>query len=413
MKIAVVAPTYLPSNRANTIQVMKMTQALMENGNEVRLAVPAGRASIVSHRWEHLAHRYGLHQEFEIEWLVSSPVWRGYDFGWRAMQWAKGWGAHYVFTRHPQTAAFCSQNGIPTILEIHDIPHGWGGGMLFKGFLNGKGRRRLVVITQALADDLASSFSALAPFVSAHAEGPVAKASRIYSPGFVFIAPDGVDLVRYAGLPAPHAARVALAQIRSSSRVDLPADKFTAGYTGHLYAGRGTGLLLDLAQRLPQITFMVAGGEPAQVEALRGEAEKRGLKNMYITGFIPNAELPLVQAACDVLLMPYQERVAASSGGDISRYLSPMKAFEYLACGRPIVVSDLPVFGEIFDDNNSVRIVHSDVDEWAQALVTLQNDPRLCKKLTEHARLDVQQYEWKGRAARILEGLAETDEKAD
>ena len=42
-----------------------MTQALMENGNEVRLAVPAGRASIVSHRWEHLAHRYGLHQEFE------------------------------------------------------------------------------------------------------------------------------------------------------------------------------------------------------------------------------------------------------------------------------------------------------------------------------------------------------------
>jgi len=411
MKIAVIAPTYLPSSRANTIQVMKMTQALMEIGHTVRLAVPSTQTDGISQRWDKLAHHYGLQHEFDIQWLLSSPTWRGYDFGWRAMRWARMWEAQYVYTRHPQTAAFCSLAAIPTILEVHDLPHGWMADNLFQAFLKGKGARRLALITYTLAGDLAVRFPAISSQVPVQPQYVVSKNPLKYPAGFVLIAPDGVDLVRYAGLPDPQKARIALAHMTDFPWANLQQERFTVGYTGHLYPGRGTDLILDMAQRLPEIAFLIAGGDPARVETLRQAADKRALKNMYITGFIPNADLPLVQAACDVLLMPYQERVEASSGGDISRYLSPMKAFEYLACGRPIVASNLPVFREIFNDQNCLLVTHANVEEWIDALLKLQHDPDLRRQYAEQARRDVQQYEWKARAKRILDGLLETNER--
>ena len=78
--------------------------------------------------------------------------------------------------------------------------------------------------------------------------------------------------------------------------------------------------------------------------------EQGGIKNVHLTGFVPNEELPLYQAACDILLMPYEEAIAGSSGGDTARFASPMKAFEYMAAGRPILSSDLPVFREVLDE---------------------------------------------------------------
>ena len=199
----------------------------------------------------------------------------------------------------------------------------------------------------------------------------------------MLIAPDGVDLVRYA-----RPAGAARGAHRSGADQQFFAGltcrrKILRPVTPAIFTpGVGRGLLLDLAQRLPQITFMVAGGEPAQVTALRGEAEKRGLKNMYITGFIPNAELPLVQAACDVLLMPLPGTRGSLLGWGYQPLFKPDESLRISGVRRgPIVVSDLPVFGEIFNDNNCVRIVHNDVDEWARALLALQNDPGLCDKL--------------------------------
>jgi glycosyltransferase involved in cell wall biosynthesis len=115
--------------------------------------------------------------------------------------------------------------------------------------------------------------------------------------------------------------------------------------------------------------------------------------------------LPLYQAACDALLMPYQRRVAASSGGDIARYLSPMKVFEYMAAGRPILSSDLPVLKEILSPQNALLLPAQDTPAWAAALQTLQTDPDRGRLLAEQARQDVQRYTWKRRAEIILEGL--------
>lgn len=382
MKIAVIAPTSIPARRANTIQVMKMTQALAERGQDVRIAVPASSASIAP-SWEQLSHHYGLKTTFQISWLPANPHLRGYDYGWRSLRWAQKWKADAVYTRLPQAAAFSSMLGMRTILEVHDFPQGTFGPFLFRRFLDGRGSRRLVVISCALLDDLAEKFAL---------------------PGSTFtqVAPDGVDLERYTNLPDPEKARSGL---RRDGKFGLDPDRFTAGYTGHLYSGRGTWLLLDLAYSLPEVNFLVVGGDPSDVARLRAAAKSRKLENLILTGFVPNAELPRYQAACEVLLMPYQKKVAASSGGDISRYLSPMKLFEYLACGRVILSSDLPVLREVLNPESAVLLPPEDVDAWVIGIQKVRDDPEYGLRLAERARCDALMYTWEARAARILEGI--------
>jgi len=400
MKIAVIAPTEIPARRANTLQVMKMTQALALLGNEVRLAAPkkwpgAKEASpehqnLVSETasdrtWNGLACHYGLHHEFPITWLPAVSWLRRYDFSFFAVAWARRWGAELIYTRLPQAAAGASRMRSKTVFEIHDLPQGRFGISAFRNFLAGRGAYRLVAITQALANDLSKAFGSPA------------------SPPFTIVAPDGVDLDRFTDLPAPSQARLALAQDKSTGLAQsLNPEQFTAGYTGHLYAGRGMPLLLDFAELLPDVTFLIVGGEPQDVERLRSEANVRRLQNILLTGFVPNAELPRYQAACDVLLMPYQHRVAASSGGDISRYLSPMKLFEYLACGRAIISSDLPVLQEVLNPRNAILLPCDDVDAWVQALRNLQNDSQFRERLAAQARQDSSSYTWEARAVKIF-----------
>lgn len=375
MKIALIAPTYLPSRRANTIQTMKMAQALTQLAHTVQVLVPQRRADHQPAAWEQLARHYGLRHRFALHWLPVNPRWRSYDYALKAVWFARRHNADLVYTRLPQAAALASAVGMATIFEIHDLPQGRLAPWLLRRFLSGRGARRLVVITAALRAALAQRVSPLPPHP------------------FTLIAPDGVDLARYADLPSPAAARAQLGL----------ADRFTVGYTGHLYAGRGGELILQLAAQLPDLNFLLVGGNPADVARLRAQAAE--LENITLTGFVPNAELPRYQAACEVLLMPYQRRVAASSGGDIAHYLSPMKLFEYLACGRVILSSDLPVLREVLNERNARLLPADQPGAWAAALRTLAENPAQGQSLAEQARRDAQQYDWQARAARLLENL--------
>jgi len=138
-----------------------------------------------------------------------------------------------------------------------------------------------------------------------------------------------------------------------------------------------------------------------------------GLKNVTLTGFIPNAELPQYQAACNILLMPYQRSVAASSGGNIARYLSPMKLFEYMACGRAIISSDLPVLEEILNHENAVLLPPDDLTAWVSAIQDLNANPEKRVQLGVQAQLDAQQYSWNARAQNIISVIQDNSKTAD
>jgi len=179
----------------------------------------------------------------------------------------------------------------------------------------------------------------------------------------------------------------------------------TAGYSGHFYSGRGMDLLLSLANSFPGVNFLWVGGQDKAVAEWRQRLHEQGVANVTLTGFIPNQRIAVYQAACDILLMPYELSIAGSGGGNTADICSPMKMFEYMAAGRAIMTSDLPVLREVLNDQNAVFCATQDIEAWEMAFGKLINDPIKRQTLGEHAIKDVQAYSWNERATKALAKL--------
>lgn len=373
MKICCITSFRIPSRAANSIQVMKVGQALSQLGHEVLMYAPGN----VHTPWKELAALYGLSLPFEVNWLPDYPQLKRYDFALNAVQQAVRRKAEMIYTWLPQAGLMALLGGFPVVLEIHDRPTGRLGAWLLRRMSQWRGEKRFAVITRALERALREEFSL--PLKTDE----------------VVIAPMAVDLERFQQLPTPEDARRLL---------NLPQG-LTAVYSGHLYAGRGMDLLLGLAERFPQIRFVWVGGHPDAVESYREVITVRGLTNITLTGFIENQRLPLYQAAGEILLMPYDRQIAGSGGGNTADICSPMKMFEYLACGRAILTSDLPVLHEVLNDTNAVFCPPQDLKGWSAALSALANDPLRIEMLGKNARETARRFTWLARQEKILAGF--------
>jgi glycosyltransferase involved in cell wall biosynthesis len=158
---------------------------------------------------------------------------------------------------------------------------------------------------------------------------------------------------------------------------------------------------------LPQIQFLWVGGTPEAVQQWEQRLKVAGISNVILTGFVSQEELPLYQAAGDVLLMPYGAQIAGSSGGNSADICSPMKMFDYLATGRPILSSDLPVIREVLSEENTVFCPPKEIQTWADQLNALFENPTRCQEMGDHARQLSQHYTWFDRTKSALEGFEE------
>jgi glycosyltransferase involved in cell wall biosynthesis len=374
VKVAVLSASRIPSRTANSIQVMHTSQAAAELGHSVRLWVPRQAPPAA---WPDLAGRYGLERPFDIRWTRSLPFLRRYDFCVAAVRAARAWGADLLYVLALPAAAMAARTGTPTVLELHEPPSGRLGPVWLHRFLRAPGARRVVVISHALSRTLAERYAPEAGQID------------------VRILPNGVDLRRYRDLPSPREAR---------RRLGLE-DRVTAMYTGHLYRGRGMEVILELARSYPELGFVCVGGEDAAVEGWRRLALQAGVRNLRLIGYVEHGRVPLYQAAGDVLLMPYATSIAGSSGGDSAAVASPMKMFEYLAAGRPILASDLPAIREILHEDTSILIRPGDADEWRLALRRVLADPSAMARMAAAGREAARNHTWQARMGACLQGL--------
>ena len=78
----------------------------------------------------------------------------------------------------------------------------------------------------------------------------------------------------------------------SSARQSLKLEeKFTIGYTGHFYAGRGVEILFKLAEAYPEIQFLWIGGRENELEEVRRRLDHEQLLNVVLTGFVDNSQI--------------------------------------------------------------------------------------------------------------------------
>jgi len=259
--------------------------------------------------------------------------------------------------------------GHRVVLELHQLPSGKLGPLYLRFFLRTAGCRRLVLITPRLHELVVSAY-------------PVAR--RVET----LVAGDAFDDAAYRALPDPRGARRTLG---------ITVGGIAAGYFGSVVPGRGVDTILLVAREIPEVHFLVAGGA--------GDAPEGLPTNVLWLGRIPPAQVPLHQAACDVLLMPYQAQVTVQGKGDTAEFMSPLKLFEYMAAERLIISSDLPALRSMLDDENSILVPADDSSAWIAALRRGLDSPGLRRRLAHQARLDVAPHTWRNRASTVLAAL--------
>jgi glycosyltransferase involved in cell wall biosynthesis len=261
------------------------------------------------------------------------------------------------------------------VFELHDIDTGWRWA-LQRAVLRQKGIR-IISISHKLLEVLASE------------RGIVLSNAQVLPDA----APAGI-------VPVP----LGLRRRRLQERIPEAggAWKAVCGYIGHLYAGRGIELIESLARRRPDMLFLVVGGQQADVDARRSANREN---NLLFLGHYPHRSALQLAACVDVLLMPYQTSVSLGTGRyDTARWMSPMKMFEYMATGVPIVSSDLPVLREVLcHEQNALLVAPDDVDGWAAAIDRIAGDAVLAGRLGADAYAQYErQHTWEHRARMLL-----------
>jgi glycosyltransferase involved in cell wall biosynthesis len=171
-------------------------------------------------------------------------------------------------------------------------------------------------------------------------------------------------------------------------------------YAGQLYPWKGVDVLVDALAEVPRARLVILGGLAGEGdhERIRRRVAERGIEaRTELTGTLPQAEVAGRLRDAAVVAVPFLH------SGMTERHTSPLKAFEAMAAGRPIVASDLPSTREILADGETALLVPpGDVAALARALRRLLEDRTLAEALARRAFARSADYSWEARAARLL-----------
>lgn len=382
MRLLYLAHIRLPSEKAHTFQIMRMCAAFASAGAEVTLVVPDRATPITQDPFDF----YGLPCNFEIvkvksrdalrlRWLPGPLVlaWSFFSF-WRA---ARAWAARQKnpfqvwYTRESWLLPLLGRRGI-VAYEAHDLP---GRGLWW--LRRGLHASNIVIAT---SDALRQQLVRLG-----------------FPEERTLVERNGVDIV-----PVPP---------RDRALLGLPEGVRIALYAGQLHEWKGIATLLAASRMLPpDIQIVIVGGTHEDVQRWSSRLE-RGLTSAtpnkervpdarvtFITQR-PHAEVARYLAAADVCVVPTSGRTR-----EAQQFTSPIKLFEYLSAGCPVVASDLPSIREIVSDDIVTLVAPDDPKALAEGICrALDASDR--ERRVAASRALVQQFSWDERAKRILASL--------
>ena len=175
-----------------------------------------------------------------------------------------------------------------------------------------------------------------------------------------------------------------MAQAQARKELGLPQDKKIVVYAGNFTTmgeDKGINDILKAVKLLPEVFFWGVGGSEKDIKYYEREAESLGvIARVRFVGAQLQKTLALYQSAADVLLMPFPNT------SHYSQNMSPVKMFEYMASGRPIVASGLPTIREVLNDTNAVVVPPGNPQKLADAIQALLNNPAHAQAIAEQAK---------------------------
>lgn len=244
---------------------------------------------------------------------------------------------------------------------------------------------------RSLVDHMSAETVAKRAFQAATALIAVSAEVKTYLANYVpsdrvHVIPNGVNPDRFPSIPF---------------RLPSPIDCFTIGFVGTLKPWHGLPVLVEafahLHERIPNPKLLIVGDGPER-DSLSAELAKRGLQTkVHFTGAIAPGEVPAWLRKMDVAVAPYP--------AEVDFYFSPLKVYEYMATGLPVVASQVGQLTNLIRNGvNGILCPPGDAIALASALENLWKSPALCTRLGQKARQTVlQHHTWERVAQQILQ----------
>ena len=393
MRIVYLADIRFPLERANGIQTFETCHALAVRGHMVTLVVRPDTARPARDPFAF----YGLPAVPSLE-IVRAPVPAA---SLRRATYV-AFATHAALARHPDIV-FTRDLGLAAALVRLPRP----------------ARPLLVYESHGYAPEVSRALPQLLAGAPAPSTAKLARLER--REGRVWRRAEGyvtITTVLAAELAERYGARSRLAVVADGVRLREdrqfawrpPGHPPVVGYAGHLYPWKGVDILIDALARLDDVRGLIVGGHPGERDADRIAhriASHAIGDRVTMAGFVTPGEVAAHLAQCDVLVLP-------NTATPISeRYTSPLKLFEYMAAGRPMVVSDLPAIREVVRHGETAWLVPpGDATALAGGIAHVLSDATLARALASRAWTEAAEFSWAKRAAR-LEALFEDIRKAE
>ena len=389
MRILYLADIRFPLERANGIQTMETCYALAERGHTVQLYVRPDTATVRRDPFEF----YGLARHPRL--LVQRASVTGPEPARRMAYLAQA------------LAGACGARGRPDVVITRDLT-----AASLALWVPRPIRRPLLYESHGFAPVFAETRPEL---VSGSAIASRAKLRRLQvreervwrlAEGYVTIT-TGLA----AELSERFGHRDALMTLPDGARLD-PHRRFVLSrpsatpvvmFAGHLHPWKGVDVLLQALALLPAVRGVVVGGHPAETDLVRLQtlAGTLGIQDrVSFTGLVPRSQVAARLAQADVLVMPHTATPVSE------RYASPLKLFEYIASGKPVVASDLASIREVLRDGENACLVRpGDPEALASGIAKVLGDPPFAEHIARAGFEKASSYTWARRAERLDELL--------
>lgn len=179
---------------------------------------------------------------------------------------------------------------------------------------------------------------------------------------------------------------------------------FKIGYFGSLYKSRGLNLIKNLAKIDKENQYYLCGN----FNKMNNFKYKASSKNLHLQDYIPYKKIPNNLAKMDILLLPYTSSITvAGDVGDITKFTSPLKLFDYLSVGKIIICSDFKVLKEAIKEKKNAIFVKNfkNVFSWRNEINKLKNQPQKQFIMSKNNYQLSQKYSLKERAKKILKAI--------
>lgn len=379
MRITYVLQARFPTEKAHGHQVAEVCDALSSLGHHITLVAPKLKTHVEDRPEAYYDLHHPLHTEllptFDAmqKWYIPEMfafafMMRSYKASLRRM--LRQIPTDLLYIRSPALLSTVLATGIPVILELHTLP----------------ARRRSYFARMCNRCALIVCLTAL-------------QKEEIVSLGVneekILVEHDGVDLERFRDLPSSEVLK---------QEFGLPADKPVIGYCGSLMSGsnvsKGVDVLIDALTNLPSAQGWIIGG-PYGKEELMKHAQEKG-SDVRFEGKILTKDVPRALQACDMLVYP----APLSSHQYFLRDTSPLKLFQYLASGKPIICADIPPVREVVDASVVTLVPPGDNAALKEAIQAVLQDSNTAQQKAQKGKELVKQYDWKARMQRIIDRIS-------